>query len=80
LSKRLLEELAHYHYWRAQRQGKAGHDSPLLFLAELAQMLKTGELELPDSQLDKAATRARWFSLLYAKPWILYAKATALPS
>jgi integrase/recombinase XerD len=32
LSKRLLEELTHY--WRAQRQGKAGHDSPLLFLGE----------------------------------------------
>ena len=34
LSKRLLEELTHY--WRAQRQGKAGHDSPLLFLGETA--------------------------------------------
>jgi len=34
LSKRLLEELTHY--WRAQRQGKAGHDSPLLFLGEIA--------------------------------------------
>jgi hypothetical protein len=34
LSKRLLEELAHY--WRAQRQGKAGHDSPLLFQGQTA--------------------------------------------
>jgi integrase/recombinase XerD len=34
LSKRLLEELTHY--WRAQRQGKADHDSPLLFLGERA--------------------------------------------
>jgi site-specific recombinase XerD len=30
LSERLLKELADY--WRAQRQGKAGHDSPWLFL------------------------------------------------
>jgi integrase/recombinase XerD len=34
LSERLLQELEHY--WRAQRQGKAGHDSPLLFLGEKA--------------------------------------------
>ena len=34
LSKRLLEELTHY--WRAQRQGKDGHESPLLFLGEIA--------------------------------------------
>ena len=29
LSERLLKELVNY--WRAQRQGKAGHDSPWLF-------------------------------------------------
>jgi hypothetical protein len=23
-------------YWRAQRQGKAGHDNPLLFLGQIA--------------------------------------------
>jgi|HubBroStandDraft_6_1064221.scaffolds.fasta_scaffold164631_2 integrase/recombinase XerD len=34
LSKRLLKELGDY--WRAQRQGKAGHDNPLLFLGQIA--------------------------------------------
>src|SRR3982074_2266903 len=32
LSERLLKELENY--WRAQRQGKAGHDSPWLFLGK----------------------------------------------
>jgi hypothetical protein len=44
------------------------------FLAELTSMLKAGELDQPDSELDQAANRARWFSLLYTKPWVLYAK------
>ena len=34
LSERLLKELGNY--WRAQRQGKAGHDSPWLFLGKKA--------------------------------------------
>ena len=34
LSKRLLKELVDY--WRAQRQAKAGHDSPWLFLGQRA--------------------------------------------
>jgi integrase/recombinase XerD len=34
LSNRLLKELVDY--WRAQRQGKMGHDSPWLFLGETA--------------------------------------------
>ena len=34
LSNRLLKELEHY--WRAQRQGKTGHDSPWLFLGDTA--------------------------------------------
>jgi integrase/recombinase XerD len=34
LSDRLLKELVDY--WRAQRQGKAGHDSPWLFLGDTA--------------------------------------------
>jgi integrase len=34
LSNRLLKELVDY--WRAQRQGKAGHDSPWLFLGDTA--------------------------------------------
>src|SRR6201997_3631845 len=34
LSKRLLKELVDY--WRAQRQAKAGHDSPWLFLGKKA--------------------------------------------
>jgi integrase/recombinase XerD len=34
LSERLLKELENY--WRAQRQGKAGHDSPWLFLGKKA--------------------------------------------
>jgi Putative transposase len=37
-------------------------------------MLKAGELNLPDSQLKIAGTRARWLSSLYSKPWVLYAK------
>jgi hypothetical protein len=44
------------------------------FLAGLAQMLDSGELLLPDSQLSIPASRARWFSLLYSKRWVLYAK------
>jgi integrase len=32
LSERLLQELVSY--WRAQRQGKAGHNSPWLFLGK----------------------------------------------
>ncbi len=44
------------------------------FLAGLRQMLAAGELHLPDSRLKKPANRARWFSLLYAKRWVLYAK------
>ena len=34
LSERLLKELVNY--WRAQRQGKAGHNSPWLFLGKKA--------------------------------------------
>jgi integrase len=34
LSERLLKELEDY--WRAQRKGKAGHDSPWLFLGRKA--------------------------------------------
>jgi integrase len=34
LSNRLLKELEDY--WRAQRQGKTGHDSPWLFLGDTA--------------------------------------------
>jgi Putative transposase. len=44
------------------------------FLAGLAQMLDAGELHLPDLELKIAANRARWFSLLYTKRWVLYAK------
>src|ERR1700738_554470 len=44
------------------------------FLAGLRQMLDAGELHLPDSELKIPANRARWFSLLYRKPWVLYAK------
>jgi hypothetical protein len=45
------------------------------FLAGLAQMLELGELDLPDSELQKPANRARWLRLLYTKPWVLYAKS-----
>ena len=44
------------------------------FLAGLSQMLDAGELYLPDSELKIPANRARWFSLLYSKRWVLYAK------
>src|ERR1700730_18363609 len=44
------------------------------FLAGLRQMLDAGELHLPDSELKIPADCARWFSLLYNKPWVLYAK------
>ena len=44
------------------------------FLAGLAQMLAAGELDLPDSELQKPANRARWLSLLYRKRWVFYAK------
>ena len=44
------------------------------FLARLAQMLDAGELHLPDSKLKTPVSRARWFSLLYTKRWVLYAK------
>ena len=44
------------------------------FLAGLRQMLDAGELHLPDSELKIPADCALWFSLLYNKPWVLYAK------
>ncbi len=44
------------------------------FLAGLAQMLDAGDLQSPDSELRIAVNRARWFSLLYTKRWVLYAK------
>jgi hypothetical protein len=44
------------------------------FLAGLAQMLDAGQLHLPDSELETPVSRARWFSPLYSKRWILYAK------
>jgi hypothetical protein len=44
------------------------------FLAGLRQMLDAGQLHLPDSELKIPANRARWFSLLYTKRWVLYAK------
>jgi Putative transposase len=37
-------------------------------------MLEAGKLDLPDSELQSPASRARWRSLLYAKRWVLYAK------
>src|SRR4029077_8454273 len=44
------------------------------FLAGLAQMIDAGELHLPDLELQIPTNRARWFSLLYSKRWVLYAK------
>ena len=44
------------------------------FLAGLRQMLAAGELHLPDPGLKTPATLADWFSLLYNKPWVVYAK------
>jgi hypothetical protein len=41
------------------------------FLAGLAQMLDAGELHLPDLELKIPTNRARWFSLLYSKRWVL---------
>src|SRR5258708_4190775 len=43
-------------------------------LAKLRKMLAAEELHLPDSELKIPANRARWFSLLYSKRWVLYAK------
>jgi hypothetical protein len=37
-------------------------------------MLEAGELDLPDSELQSPASRARWWSLHYAKRWVLYTK------
>jgi Putative transposase len=44
------------------------------FLAGLRQMLDAEELHLPDSELETPVSHARWFSPLYSKPWVLYAK------
>jgi hypothetical protein len=44
------------------------------FLAGLRQMLDAGELHLPDSEPKIPINRARWFSLLYTRRWVLYAK------
>jgi putative transposase/transposase-like zinc-binding protein len=44
------------------------------FLAGLRQMLAAGELHLPDSALKTPTARAHWFSLLYSKRWVVYAK------
>src|SRR5258708_31461599 len=43
-------------------------------LAGLRQMPDAGALPVPDSELKITANRARWFSLLYSKRWVLYAK------
>jgi len=37
-------------------------------------MLDAGELHLPDSEPKLPVNRARWFSLLYTRRWVLYAK------
>jgi hypothetical protein len=37
-------------------------------------MLAAEELHLPESELKIPTNRARWFSLLYSKRWVLYAK------
>ena len=67
--------------WRSPKQRKflfpVGALAALFrgkFLAGLAQMLDAGELHLPDSELETPVSRARWFSLLYSKRWVLYAK------
>jgi len=44
------------------------------FLAGLHQMLAARELHLPNPGLKTPATRAGCFSLLYNKPWVVYAK------
>ena len=44
------------------------------FLAGLHQMLAAGEMHLPNPGLETPATRAGCFSLLYNKPWVVYAK------
>ena len=44
------------------------------FLAGLAQMLDAEELHLADLELNIPANRTRWFSLLYSKHWVFYAK------
>jgi hypothetical protein len=67
--------------WRSPKQRKVLFPVRALaslfrgkFLAGLAQMLDAEELHLPDLELQIPANRTRWFSLLYGKHWILYAK------
>ena len=62
LSERLLKELENY--WRAQRQGKAGHDIPWLFLAK-----KTGE---------PAACRLKILFVKFQIIWRLFFHAGAI--
>src|ERR1700674_4451040 len=65
---RYVSELARYY-----------HRSPeLISYQEVADwlyyLIAAEELHLPDSELRIPANRARWFSLLYRKRWVLYAK------
>jgi hypothetical protein len=67
--------------WRSPKQRKFLFPVPALaalfrgkFLAGLAQMLDAEELHLPDLELQIPAIHTRWFSLLYGKHLVLYAK------
>jgi hypothetical protein len=44
------------------------------FLAGVSRLLDEQALHLPDPALKTPPIRARWISLLYRKPWVLYAK------
>ncbi len=44
------------------------------FLAGLRQLLAAEELHLVNPALETPTTRAHWFSLLYSKRWVVYAK------
>jgi integrase/recombinase XerD len=59
LSKRLLKELVDY--WRAQRQAKAGHDSPWLFLGERAgePMSLSGAQKIYNCAVEKSGVRRK---------------------
>ena len=66
LSERLLKELENY--WRAQRQGKAGHDSPWLFLGKKAgqPMSRYAGQNIYYSALKKSGVRFKGHSYIEA--------------
>ena len=68
LSKRLLKELVDY--WRAQRQAKAGHVSPWLFLGQRAgEPIGISSAQMIYNRAVKKAACGARAAFMYGKQW-----------